>query len=75
MRGMNARDLGSVVDFLYHGEANVYEEDLNDFLAIAEELHLKGFSGSNESKHEPISMNETINKPNNKKFSNHLRDG
>ena len=33
------------MDFLYFGEANVYQENLNSFLAIAEELHLKGMTG------------------------------
>ena len=42
MRGIKARDLVCLVDFIYHGEANVYEEDLNNFLAIAEELNLTG---------------------------------
>ena len=35
----------SVLDFLYFGEANVYQEDLDSFLAIAEEIQLKGLTG------------------------------
>ena len=31
--------------FLYFGEANVYQEDLDSFLAIAEEIKLKGLTG------------------------------
>ena len=48
MRGMKSEDLVSVVDFLYYGETNVNEENLNDFLAIAEELKLKGLGASQE---------------------------
>ena len=33
------------MDFLYCGEANVYQENLDSFLAIAEELQLKGLMG------------------------------
>ena len=33
------------MDFLYFGEANVYQENLDSFLAIAEELQLKGLMG------------------------------
>jgi hypothetical protein len=33
------------MDFLYFGEANVYQEDLDSFLAIAEEIQLKGLTG------------------------------
>ena len=46
MRGLKARDLTAVVDFIYHGEANIYQEDLDGFLLLAEELQLKGLAGS-----------------------------
>ena len=45
MRGVKSEDLLAIVDFLYFGEANVYQENLNSFLAIAEELQLKGLMG------------------------------
>ena len=48
MRGMKSVDLVAMVDFLYFGEANVYQENLDSFLAIAEELQLKGLQGSND---------------------------
>ena len=59
MRGIKARDLVCLVDFIYHGEANVYEEDLNNFLAIAEELNLTGLIGSTTSEEAHNSRNET----------------
>ena len=39
----------AIADFLYYGEANVYQENLDAFLAIAEDLELKGLSGTNEN--------------------------
>ena len=45
MRGMKRGDLDAIVDFLYYGEAKVYQENLDTFLALAEELKLKGLSG------------------------------
>ena len=45
MRGMKSEDLVAIVDFLYCGEANVFQENLDSFLAIAEELQLKGLMG------------------------------
>ena len=45
MRGVKWDDLLAIVDFLYCGEANVYQENLDSFLAIAEELQLKGLMG------------------------------
>ena len=47
MRGIKAKDLVAIVDFIFHGEANIYQEDLAGFLAIAEELQLKGLEGDN----------------------------
>ena len=41
-----------MVDFLYLGEANVNQERLDDFLALAEELKLKGLTGRNEANDE-----------------------
>ena len=35
-------DLVSLVDFLYLGEANVCQANLDSFLAMADELQLKG---------------------------------
>jgi hypothetical protein len=45
MRGLKAEDLVAIVDFLYCGEANIYQENLDVFLNIAEELKLKGLAG------------------------------
>ena len=46
MKGSKAEDLMAMIDFLYYGEANVNEENLNGFLGLAEELRLKGLTGS-----------------------------
>ena len=44
MRGLKSEDLVAIVDFLYHGEANVFQENLDSFLALAEELRLEGLT-------------------------------
>jgi len=49
MRGVKAEDLVAIVDFLYYGEANVYQENLDAFLAFAEDLELKGFCGNDKN--------------------------
>ena len=48
MRGMKSIDLVAVVDFLYFGEATVFQQNLESFLAIAEELQLKGLQNSKD---------------------------
>ena len=49
MKGLRAKDLEAILDFIYHGEANIYQEDLDGFLALAESLQLKGLVGTNDS--------------------------
>ena len=34
----------AILNFMYHGEVNVNQEDLQNFLAAAEELRIKGLS-------------------------------
>ena len=45
MRGLKSEDLVAMVDFLYFGEANVPQIDLESFLAIADQLKLDGLTG------------------------------
>ena len=52
MRGMKSGDLMAVIDFLYFGEANVFQDNLDSFFAVAEELKLKGLVGGNGAKKE-----------------------
>ena len=58
MRGVQYEDLVSMVDFLYNGEANVYQENLDSFMAIAEELQLKGLRRNSNRQVEGIITDE-----------------
>ena len=49
MRGVTFENLMAIVDFLYLGETKIFQEHLDSFLAIAEELQLKGLMGQNKS--------------------------
>ena len=49
LRGFQSRDFLSILDFLYFGEAKVFQEDLDSFLSIAEEIQLKGLIGQTSS--------------------------
>ena len=42
MRGVKSDDVLAIIDFLYRGEANIFQDNLDSFLAVAEELQLKG---------------------------------
>ena len=50
MRGLKSKDLSDIVNFLYCGEANVHQDHLESFLAMADELKLKGLTGEREDK-------------------------
>jgi len=44
LKGVNYSDLQSVLNFMYHGEVNVAQEELNSFLSVAEDLKVKGLT-------------------------------
>ena len=52
MRGLKAKDMMPVVDFIYHGEVNIFQEDLDNFLALADCVKLKGLICSNDNTQE-----------------------
>ena len=64
MRGIKSGDLSAVVDFLYHGEAKVFDEDLDSFLAIAEEFQLMGLMKEPDEKvlEEKVDQNDQSSK-------------
>jgi len=49
LKGVKYADLVSVLNFMYHGEVNVAQEELNSFLAVAEDLKVKGLTQGNNS--------------------------
>ena len=58
LKGVKYAELQSVLNFMYHGEVNVAQEELNSFLAVAEDLKIKGLTQK-----EPTSQ---TNQPSNK---------
>jgi len=46
LKDVKFSDLQAVLNFMYHGEVNVAQEDLNTFLAVAEDLKVKGLTQS-----------------------------
>jgi len=62
LKGVKYHDLQSVLQFMYHGEVNVAQEELNSFLAIAEELRVKGLTQNNGSSNNQ-NQQSTASKP------------
>jgi len=48
LKGVKYGDLVSVLNFMYHGEVNIAQEDLNTFLTVAEDLKVKGLTQTNQ---------------------------
>merc|ERR1719494_1181845 len=62
MRGVRPDNLMAMVDFFYYGEANVYQENLESFFHLAEELQLKGLRGNQTEKEAKVSPKPTKQK-------------
>jgi len=44
MKGVRHADMLAVLNFMYHGEVNIAQAELSTFLAVAEELQVKGLT-------------------------------
>ena len=56
MKGLKSNSLTAIIDFLYLGEANIFQEELECFLSLAEELQIKGLeSRPEETVFDPMS--------------------
>ena len=65
MRGLKLEDLTATLDFIYYGETSVYQENLDSFLALAEEFQLRGLERAGEEGDETLSKKVAS-------FENHL---
>jgi len=59
LRGVRHVDLVSVLEFMYSGEVNVSQEDLNSFLAVAEDLRVRGLTQNLAQKIEKDSISSS----------------
>merc|ERR1712106_191372 len=63
LKGVKYADLVSVLNFMYHGEVNVAQEELNSFLAVAEDLKVKGLTQSSGNTKKQSSFSPEPPKP------------
>ena len=63
MRGTKFDDIFTIMDFFYRGEANVFQENLDSFLAIAEELQLEGLMGNRDQSVDNLETGEKCRPP------------
>jgi len=49
LKGVRCDDLQSILHFMYHGEVSIAQEQLNSFLAVAEDLQVKGLTQNEQN--------------------------
>ena len=47
LSGVNSHSLSLVLDYIYQGEVQIYQEDLNFFLDVAQNLKIEGLQSNN----------------------------
>jgi len=63
LKGVKYQELLSVLNFMYQGEVNVAQEELNSFLAVAEDLRVKGLTQSNSGSKSSTSPSHRTREP------------
>ena len=56
LKGVNYKELISIINFMYHGETNIAHDDLDTFLSVAEDLKVKGLTQTQGKHDSPDSM-------------------
>jgi len=67
LKNVKYTDLQAVLNFMYHGEVNVAQEELNSFLAVAEDLRVKGLT-QNQPGSQNTKASSSTDKPVSKAF-------
>ena len=60
LEGINSDEMKHSLDYAYHGEVDVYQEDLSRFLSIAERLKLEGLVAEEENNAKPHSDTKDV---------------
>jgi len=70
LRGIRYSELVNLLDFIYQGEVDIDQEDLPEFLSIAQELQIKGLILNDLEQSEMLSQHEESPSKRTKKTSN-----
>ena len=57
LNGVDSKELSQVIDYIYEGETNIFQEDLDSFLGIAQKLKIEGLTGQ-EKYEQDTSVND-----------------
>ena len=57
--GVNSSDIENALDYIYTGVLHIFQDDLDNFLKLAQKLKLEGLTGFMEKFESPIMKNES----------------
>ena len=60
LRGVGIRSLEYILDFIYSGQVDIFQDHLKDFLDFAQDLKIKGVSSENEDNEKVFCVQNTI---------------
>ena len=66
--GVSSVNLGLILDFIYNGEVQIFQEQLDSFLESARKLEIEGLLGKSEDSQEKISSVQKTHENNIKQF-------
>ena len=47
LKGVSYKDMDAILNFMYHGQVKIAQDDLNSFLQVAEDLSVRGLTQQN----------------------------
>ena len=62
LSGVNSQSLSLVLDYIYQGEVQIYQEDLNFFLDVAQKLKIEGLQSNNTNNPSSENLKEEMAK-------------
>ena len=72
--GISSTDLDNILDYIYDGEVQIYQDHLDRFLSVAQRLKLQGLlSELKEEKEDEKKLNPNFNPPSTKKKPNKVK--
>ena len=54
LQGLSFQDIQNILDYIYNGELNIYQEDIDRFLFVAQRLKLEGLIGQENPTNEAV---------------------
>ena len=68
LNGFNSKDLNLIIDYIYQGEVQILQSDLDAFLNVAQKLKIEGLIGDDKSRDETFNVNDEVDVPDNMGF-------